>query len=487
MGMYVHQHWAYNHPYAARTWTIEDWTGYLDGIKKLGYNTVLIWPVLETVPEPMTPSDRENLERIGQVIDIAHNQFQMRAYFVLCPNNRGSERAAEYTFQDRPFFGTERRVNPADPVEMGKLMAWRKELITPLKNADGIFIIDSDPGGWPFSTNLDFVSILRAHRFIMDEVRPEMELVYWSAFGWEAYARFYETGEIKRGTDDEFHEAVHLIAGNRLEPWWIASMSGPLLTPTLNMPQKILSFNYGAIEWEPSFPLTNFDEARAMAGGKNKGQLGVLGNAQTHCVQLPATFQFAAGAQGRTLTREDYVAFAEDLLTGHGELVVRGWEALNATDPAAIHAVAGELATLLGQDLQTGPLKGLLFGDAQRFVDDLVKQLAMQADILALHGLAFSEAPDPAALKAAFQRMIASHEAWQQKHNYKNNWHHAKLWEALNRLGPAAARSNETIAKNVFVGEGETMFDKVQDGLRRMETFAVRLIGAMKADAAAMP
>lgn len=251
LGMYVHQHWSYNHPYNARTWTLDDWRGYLDGMKRLGYNMVLIWPVLETVPEPMTPSDHENLKRIGQVIDMAHNDFSMRAYFVLCPNNRGKDEAAQYTFEDRPFFGTERRVNPADAVEWGKLMAFRKELITPLQNADGIFIIDSDPGGWPYSTNLDFVSILRSHRYIMDEVNPEMELIYWAGFGWEAYARFYETGEIKRGTEDEFDQTVHMIAANRLEPWWIASMNEANLTSTLNMPQRILSFNYGKIEGEP--------------------------------------------------------------------------------------------------------------------------------------------------------------------------------------------------------------------------------------------
>ena len=36
IGMYVHQHWPYNHPYAARTWTAEDYRGYADGLTKLG-------------------------------------------------------------------------------------------------------------------------------------------------------------------------------------------------------------------------------------------------------------------------------------------------------------------------------------------------------------------------------------------------------------------------------------------------------------------
>ena len=54
IGMYVHQHWPYNHPYSARTWTVDDWDGYADGLKQLGFNTIKIWPVLETMPKPLT-------------------------------------------------------------------------------------------------------------------------------------------------------------------------------------------------------------------------------------------------------------------------------------------------------------------------------------------------------------------------------------------------------------------------------------------------
>src|SRR5678816_2357719 len=56
VGLYIHQHWPYRRPYAARTWTLEDWRGWAGGLKQIGYNTLLIWPMLETIPEPMTPS-----------------------------------------------------------------------------------------------------------------------------------------------------------------------------------------------------------------------------------------------------------------------------------------------------------------------------------------------------------------------------------------------------------------------------------------------
>src|SRR5690242_12869105 len=86
LGMYMHQHWSYKHPYAVRTWTLEDWRGYVDGIKRLGYNTVLIWPMLEIMPDPLTPSDEANISKIAKVIDMIHNDFGMKASIVLCPN-----------------------------------------------------------------------------------------------------------------------------------------------------------------------------------------------------------------------------------------------------------------------------------------------------------------------------------------------------------------------------------------------------------------
>ena len=122
--MYVHQHWSYNHPYAARTWTLEDWRGYLEALRRLEFNMVLIWPMLETMPDPLTPSDEANIKKIATVIDMAHRDFSMRAYLVLCPNVSANNAAArKFTFEQRPFFQTDGRVDPGDPVEFGRLMA----------------------------------------------------------------------------------------------------------------------------------------------------------------------------------------------------------------------------------------------------------------------------------------------------------------------------------------------------------------------------
>ena len=89
VGMYVHQHWSYNHPYAARTWTVEDWRGYVEGLQQLGYNTIMIWPMLETMPTPLTASDRASLEKIRRVIDMLHWRVRHEGLPRAVPERRG--------------------------------------------------------------------------------------------------------------------------------------------------------------------------------------------------------------------------------------------------------------------------------------------------------------------------------------------------------------------------------------------------------------
>jgi hypothetical protein len=50
---------------------------YADGLHRLGYNAMMIWPIPETIPDPPTPSDR--------------------AHLVLCPNVVPNTEAAKAT------------------------------------------------------------------------------------------------------------------------------------------------------------------------------------------------------------------------------------------------------------------------------------------------------------------------------------------------------------------------------------------------------
>ncbi|HWC00402.1 MAG TPA: hypothetical protein VG672_27030, partial [Bryobacteraceae bacterium] len=343
LGMYVHQHWPYQHPYAARTWTVEDWRGYADGLKKLGYNAVMIWPVLETMPEPLLRSDREHLELTGKVIDMLHKDFGMKVWIALCPNVAAKDaEAAKAPFSERHFFYSDMRVNPGDMAAVRRMIQWREKLFQYLRNADAVSMIDSDPGGYPGSTNAEFVNLLVEHRKMLDRVRKGIELDYWMHAGWEAYCRYYQTGDFAMGGDGERMDMLRRLIQANPEPWGLAN--GYAQAEKLGNARRVVSFNYGRIEGEPSFPMTNFGGTNAWEGGRLPGPRGQMGNAQTHCVQLPNTFAFARGATGAAApTAADYIAFANRLIPGQGETIVQGWSALPLNDSAAMRRAAARL------------------------------------------------------------------------------------------------------------------------------------------------
>lgn len=482
IGMYVHQHWSYKHPYAARTWTLEDWHGYLDGIHRLGYNTVMVWPVLETMPNPLTESDKANLGRISKVIDMAHDDFGMRVIITLCPNvaARDSE-AAKYTFEKRPFFHTDRRIDPGDPVELGKLIAWREELFKPLAKADGVSIIDSDPGGYPGSNDAEFVNLLRAHRGMLDRLRTGIALYYWIHVGWQAYCDYYLTGEFRMGKQEEVEGALKMLAKANPEPWGILSGWGPDKWDAIGLHDRVISFSYGAIEGEPTFPMTNFGGDSAWKAGSASGALGVMGNSQTHCLQIPNALAFVRGAQGKPANEADYAALANDLLVGQGEAIVAAWKALSNVDGNAMKAASNALKSLSSSDLGPGPLKGLLFGDPQRFVNDLVTQLDAKAALEDVHAALAAEPQDKVRIGESFRLFVTAIDAWQKQHGYCNFWAWERMEQALARLNNPGI--NAVLETRNYKGEGATPFERIQNGFSATETFTLRLIEAMKAAA----
>ncbi len=479
VGMYVHQHWPYNHPYAARTWTFEDWHGYADALHQLGYNAILIWPVLETMPNPLTPSDRAHLAKIARVIDMLHQEFGMRAYIALCPNVvANNAEAAKSTFEKRHFFACDARANPADANAMHAMLEWRATLLATLKQMDGVAIIDSDPGGYPGSTNAEFVELLAGHRQLLDKLRPGIELIYWMHVGWLGYGRFYQTGTLSFSTEEESVDMLTRLKERNLEPWGLAN--GMAAAQKLGLESRVINFNYGRIEGEPSFPMTNFGGSSAYKGGAAPSARGVMGNAQTHCVQLPNTFAFARGASGQPVTEHDYVLFANNVLPGLGELIVRAWKALAATDLEPMRLSCRELSEIPDERLaQPGRLKGLLFGSPRRFINDLVMMLQLRAAFETLRVAADNNKPT----KHELDDFVVQARAWQEQHGYENSWWWPNLSETLHKLNSpevnAVLDNRFDPFANPKLAPGETPFQYVARKLREEESFTPRLLTAL--------
>ncbi|MCS6862970.1 MAG: hypothetical protein NZT92_21920, partial [Abditibacteriales bacterium] len=267
IGLYVHKHWPYNHPYAARTWTLEDWRGFASGLKQLGYNTILVWNMTETMPQPLTPSDKAYLDKFSKVIDMLHDELGMRVYTALCPNIIANDQeASKFTFEKRHYYYCDELVNPGDPAAVERFIKRREALLRPLAKVDGVTIIDSDPGCYPGSTIAEFVNLLAEHRKMLDRLRPGIELIYWMHVGWRGWCRFYEQGKLIFGTDEEHLETLTRLKAINPEPWGLAN--GLPFAEKLGIAEKVINFNYGRIEGEPSFPMTNFGGTAAYEGGK---------------------------------------------------------------------------------------------------------------------------------------------------------------------------------------------------------------------------
>ena len=228
LGMYVHTHWAYNHPYAARTWTLDDWRSYLSGLASLRYDYVMVWPQLDSMPPDPNASDRAFLQKLGRVIRMAHDDFGMKVAVTVSPNCIGNENAASYTFEERPYFICERKLNPRDKSAIEPFLSARRKQIEPIGHADALAMIDSDPGGYIGSTNEEFVTLMAAQLGLFRAVNPEAEIIYWMHMGWENYNRFWaEASQRKPGDpspkvgwdNTDFAETLSLIRDRIPEPW----------------------------------------------------------------------------------------------------------------------------------------------------------------------------------------------------------------------------------------------------------------------------
>jgi hypothetical protein len=400
LGMYVHTHWAYNRPYAARTWTLADWQAYLSGLQALGYDFILLWPQLDCMPSTPNASDQAYLAKVARVIDLAHNMYGMRFGITAAPNTIGNDKSPAYAFEQRPYFVCEQKVNPKDPAAIARFLEGRRRQLAPLAHADAFFVIDSDPGGYIGSTNDEFVTLMKAQLDILRETNPAMELVYWMWMGWENYNAFWaRAADQKKGDPDPVHEwdikdflaTLPMIQERVAEPWSVTASNADHVRATdqLGLSGKRMFYPYGLIEGEPTFPLTNY-APQQIADRLNVYSpavypRGILANSQTHCMQLPGAYLFAHFVQGGSEETADLEEFAAQVIPDCAPVVARGWLLVETGDAVAQRAAARAVRAQIGQPHRTAEASGLLFGDADRFLTDLADNLEIRAGLMDLY------------------------------------------------------------------------------------------------------
>lgn len=476
LGMYMHTHWAYAQPYAVRTWTPEHWKGYLTGLSRLGYNLIQIWPMLDTMPVPPTPSDVAHLEKLAAVTAFAKG-LGMTVYLGICANTSCNDRARETAFAERNYFECEALLDLADETAMAREMERRRVLFEPLVGCDGIWILDSDPGGWDGSPVRDFARVFDRHRRMFGAIDGDhIRLVYWMWSGWTGTRHRFDD-DWRNNPQDCWREALAGLVESDPAPWalhacWLGHFK---VVEELGLADRAHFYPYNLVENEPSYPFTNWAPERLAAEfaqfAPYRYPMGVLGNSQNHCVQLPHAYVFAHLARGGSVETLAPAGFGERLLPGHGTALAEAWQAasLATVDPGRPRAAAAALARILEQDpIPTGDLEGLLFGSARRYVDDLKLQMDLWAEVLELRRI------DPAApgLRARLAALVAALRAWTDRHRFADRYGDYIFYEQVH---PLYARGFAALG----TPEGQAVVDHLEAFRKQRHGTTSRLIARM--------
>jgi N-acyl homoserine lactone hydrolase len=454
-GMYAHQHWAYEYPYALRTWKVEEWKQYVDILALLHANLFQIWSMAGILPVPFSPEDAAFLRRYPPVIDHAKQNHGMEVWIGECANNMCDRRDVPPVAQ-RDYFQVEALKNPADPAQMAQLRAARAAFYKVCNNADGYWVIDSDPGKWPGSPSKEFVDILMMNRGLMNEdtlLGPKAKLVYWMWFGWGTGSR-----------EQNWRDTLTDLVRRSPEPWWmtVASKEHWKVVDELGLADRVVYYPYGTVEPEPSLPFTTVepDHLRAAVDVPDRiGKIrGVMANAQTPLCQLPNIAYFMNSAWRMDRRTEAPAQMVHELARWiypeHTDSLARAWLCLRDPEARDADALADELAKLEKEHRlgRPGPIGFKLFPDYGQVARDLSTMLRIHSAAMGFCRMVQAGGADDQELLERLERYCLLSLAWRKHTGFRNYGTNGcnffplreavhKRWWRDNQLDPQVRRS----------------------------------------------
>jgi hypothetical protein len=394
-GFYLHGCWKYNYPFAVRSWQREDYSAMFQLLRRLGFDRVMLWPVLEAVPMPLSEKDAQAVRAFRPIIDDAR-KAGLECWLTQGVVTSRPEIAAK-PWMERSLYSFMKTVRLDDPVEAEAYLRHRAALLAILNNADGYVTIDGDPGSYPGAKASDFLRVFVADRQVLDRSgeRPDKQkLIPWIWSGWGTKGVWVEPiepyvqatlAELKRGMPEPWEllpgRSAEGHANNRINIR-LAAENGLLERSTL--------MTYEAIEFEPSLPaaVLQFDLIRDVLRKElphAAAARGCFGNAQQPVMVIPNLYFYARCAiEPSYLSRPDEKVLADlaELFGGPPELLVPAWSCLRlgldrlpADLPKRLRAarLAGEAA----QFIPGGPMRYLSILAA--YVESRIRVLAVNA------------------------------------------------------------------------------------------------------------
>ena len=422
-GMYAHQHWAYSYPYALRTWTVQEWKNYVDILALMRVNLFQIWSMAGILPVPLSPEDETFLRRYPPVIDHAKNNHGMEVWIGECANNVCDKRDVPPA-AERDYFKVETLKDPSDPKQMAQLKAARAEFYKVCDNADGYWVIDSDPGGWRGSTASEFVDILIMNRQLINshtKLGHKAKLIYWMWFGWG-----------NREQKENWHDTVRDLVQRSPEPW-LLTVAFPehwKVAEELGVLDRVVYYPYGAVEPEPSLPFTTVvppNLQKVLNVPERIGKIrGAMGNAQTPVCQLPNIYYFTQALwdmEQRNEPPERAVReLAKLIYPQKADILTQCW--LSIAHPEAPHAedLADQLEKLEKEKQlgRPGPIGIKLFPDYGQIARDLADQLRVHSATTAFCKMASDDGSKDEQLLEQLTKYCLLSLAWRKNTGFRN-------------------------------------------------------------------
>ncbi len=388
LGFYLHACWQFNHPFAVRSWDIEDYRKMFKLLRLLGYDRVMLWPMAEIIPPGITGEEQQWLEFQAEIIAAAKTSG-LECWIVLCPDLTCTPDIRAIPVVKRHFYPFMKTCRGDIPGELEGFLAHFEKIISLLNNASGYVVIDGDPGSYPGAPPEEFIRILHALRQSVDRhgIDPDnQKIIPWLWSGWGA------EGVWKSNIRNLTMPVLDLLKSNPIPGAWELLPGRSYLDKTFVdagghangrvniamvdeaglIAQSTLML-YELIEFEPTPPASfiQYENMRKVFRKELKFAnycRGVFGNAQQPVMSLPNLYAFSRMAQDFNYIDKSDIEIMTDFaafLGGDPELLVPAWDCANLE----LHEIPADLPEKLRQSEFLADAAQLLPGGPGRYLE----------------------------------------------------------------------------------------------------------------------
>lgn len=425
VGFYTHGGWVFDYPLAPRSWQRADYAGMFGLLKMMGFDTVMLWPLLEAIPMPLTDTDAAEVRGFRATIQDARDAG-LRVWLAQCANLTTPPSLGAKPWRERNPYPVFRTIHFNNAPDTAAYFAHRAALLAILNNADGYVTIDGDPGSYEGATPQQFAEVFRADHATLAHVGTDpahQPVIPWVWCGWGAKGVWQEPVE------PLLRAELEVLRAQLPEPWALLpgrSARGHandrvnmILADELGLAARSTLLFYEAIEYEPTAPAATlqFDLIRSFF--KDEAALrgrapGVMGNAQQPVMALPNIYFFARCARDTAYLERSDDAVLDDfaaLLGGPPELLRPAWKCL----ALPLVQLPAELPAQLRAATLTGEAAALIPGGPTLYLDLLAAHLESRRRMLAAMTLPTATNEQCA---AAVSEGTAAFVAWWQRHHF---------------------------------------------------------------------